>query len=54
MIPAAMNMRETVPQMTPQQAELPPYRFAKTEASLSLTFRRIRSSHMSCIPRVSD
>lgn len=54
MIPAAMNMSETVPQMTPQQAELPPYRFAKTDASLSFTFRRMRSSHMSCVRWVSD
>lgn len=47
MIPAAMKMREMMPQMTPQHAEEPPYRFAKTEASLSLTLRKMRSSAMS-------
>lgn len=41
-----MKARLTMAQSTPQQAEEPPYRLAKTLASLSLTSRRMRSSKL--------
>ena len=47
MMPAAMKMREMMPQMTPQHAEEPPYRWENTEASDSFTLRKMRSSAIS-------
>lgn len=46
-MPTAMNPREIMDQMTPQQREEPPYLCAKTLASEVLTLRRMRSSHCS-------
>lgn len=46
-IPAAIKQTEMIDQITPQHCDDPPYRFANWLASELLTFRRIRSSHMS-------
>jgi hypothetical protein len=45
MIPAIMNTRDTMDQITPQHCEEPPYFWAKTLASEVFTLRRMRSSH---------
>jgi hypothetical protein len=45
MIPQIINTKDIMDQITPQHCEEPPYRSAKTLASDSLTFRRMRSSH---------
>lgn len=44
-MPPARKPIEMMAQRHPQHAEDPPYRLAKTEASDSFTFRRIRSSN---------
>ena len=44
-IPAIMNTRDMMDQMTPQHCEEPPYFWAKTLASEVFTLRRMRSSH---------
>ena len=44
-IPAIMNTRDTMDQITPQHCEEPPYFWAKTLASEVFTLRRMRSSH---------
>jgi hypothetical protein len=44
-IPAIMNIRDMMDQITPQHCEEPPYFWAKTLASEVFTLRRMRSSH---------
>jgi hypothetical protein len=44
-MPHARKHSEMMNQITPQHAELPPYRLAKTLASDSLTLRAMRSSY---------
>jgi hypothetical protein len=44
-IPAVMNTRDMMDQITPQHCEEPPYFWAKTLASEVFTLRRMRSSH---------
>jgi hypothetical protein len=46
-MPPIMKTNETIDQITPQHCEEPPYLCAKTLASDSFTFLRIRSSHYS-------
>src|SRR5437763_6846821 len=44
-IPAIMNIRDMMDQITPQHCEEPPYLLANTLASEEFTLRRMRSSH---------
>jgi hypothetical protein len=44
-IPAIMNIRDMMDQITPQHCEEPPYLLANTLASEVFTLRRMRSSH---------
>jgi len=44
---AAMKIKDTMDQITPQHCEEPPYFWAKTLESEVFTLRRMRSSHYS-------